>query len=166
MGQNLHSDSACDLTARFHQQELDSGNLVNILATFDAQENDHPIQNNLHIQPSNAEHGMTLEGKSIYSSAVKQHLLDGSTDGLKKHDSFGRWMSKELGDVNEPRMQCGPGASWDAVESENGVDGSNNPSQSHLDTYILGPSLSQDQLFSIVDFSPNWAYVGSEIKVL
>lgn len=35
-----------------------------------------------------------------------------------------------------------------------------------LDNYILGGlSLSQDQIFSILDFSPNWAY-GSEIKVL
>eukprot|EP00262_Sarcandra_glabra_P011545 TRINITY_DN2797_c0_g2_i1.p1 TRINITY_DN2797_c0_g2~~TRINITY_DN2797_c0_g2_i1.p1 ORF type:complete len:671 (+),score=136.95 TRINITY_DN2797_c0_g2_i1:186-2015(+) len=38
--------------------------------------------------------------------------------------------------------------------------------QAHLDAYLLSPSLSQDQLFSIVDFSPNWAYTGLETKVL
>ncbi|CAA2998781.1 calmodulin-binding transcription activator 3-like isoform X2 [Olea europaea subsp. europaea] len=35
----------------------------------------------------------------------------------------------------------------------------------YCDVPILGPTLSQDQLFSIDEFSPNWAYAGSEIKV-
>ena len=74
-------------------------------------------------------------------------------------------MSKELGDVNESHMQSSSGAYWDSVESENRVDESNISPEEHLDNYTLGPSLSQDQLFSIIDFSPNWAYEGSTVKV-
>lgn len=34
-----------------------------------------------------------------------------------------------------------------------------------LDTDSLGPSLSQEQLFSISDFAPDWVYSGVETKV-
>lgn len=105
----------------------------------------------------------TLEGKPNYISGLKNSLLDGSfnDDGLKKLDSFNRWMNKELGDV-ESHMQTSSGACWDTLESENGIIHSN---QIRLDNDMLGPSLSQDQLFSIIDFSPNWAYENSELKV-
>jgi hypothetical protein len=63
-------------------------------------------------------------------------------------------------------VQSSSGSYWITAESENGVDDSSNPSQGNLDAYLLSPSLSQDQLFSIIDFSPNWAYAGTEIKVL
>ncbi|WCJ31886.1 Calmodulin-binding transcription activator 3 [Euphorbia peplus] len=123
---------------------------------------DHPVQDDVHLQLSHCDHDMTLEGKSIYSFSMKQHLLDSSVseEGLKKLDSFNRWMSKELGDVSESHIQSSSGAYWDTVEDETVS------SRVHLDTYVLGPSLSQDQLFSIIDFSPNWAYVDSDIKVL
>ncbi|CAK7334653.1 unnamed protein product [Dovyalis caffra] len=166
MDTKLHPDSAYDLPSRFHDQQLDSGNLINTFEPFYTQENDHHIQNDLQTQPANADHGTSLEEKSIYSSSVKQHILEGSgTEGLKKLDSFTRWMSKELGDV-EPQVQSSSGTYWITADSENGVGDSGNPSQGHLDTYLLSPSLSQDQLFSIIDFSPNWAYAGAEIKVL
>ncbi|KAK4411675.1 Calmodulin-binding transcription activator 3 [Sesamum angolense] len=74
-------------------------------------------------------------------------------------------MSKELGDVTESNVQPGSGAYWETVGSEDGDD-TGISTQMPLDNFILGPSLSQDQLFSIIDFSPNWAYSGSEIKVL
>lgn len=35
-----------------------------------------------------------------------------------------------------------------------------------LDTDSLGPSLSQEQLFSISDFGPDWVYSGVETKIL
>ncbi|EOX92102.1 Calmodulin-binding transcription activator protein with CG-1 and Ankyrin domains, putative isoform 1 [Theobroma cacao] len=171
LNQKLHPDLRYDLTFRFHEQE------VNHHVHPDKQ-HDNSMQNNEQIEPSNGKHGyalkpdpeshLTLEGKSINSSAMRQHLFDGSLveEGLKKLDSFNRWMSKELGDVDESHMQSSSGAYWDAVEGQNGVDVSTIPSQGQLDTFLLGPSLSQDQLFSIIDFSPNWAYVGSEIKVL
>ncbi|KAD7117535.1 hypothetical protein R6Q59_005849 [Mikania micrantha] len=87
-------------------------------------------------------------------------------EGLKKLDSFDRWMTKELGDVKESQTPSTSGTYWEAVESENGVDDPIISPQGHLDSYTLGPSLSQDQLFSIIDFSPNCAFAGSEIKVL
>ncbi|KAE8671519.1 Calmodulin-binding transcription activator 3 [Hibiscus syriacus] len=123
--------------------------------------------NHVYVPKPDSESYLTLEGKSIYSSATKPHLLDGSlAEGLKKLDSFNRWMSKELGDVEESHTHSNSGAYWEEVEGQNGVDVSSIPSQGQLDTFTLGPSLSHDQLFSIIDFSPNWAYVGSEIKIL
>lgn len=141
-------------------------------------QHDHSIQNNQLTEPPNGNHGfvlkpdseshLALEGKSIYSSAMRQHLFDGSLaeEGLKKLDSFNRWMSKELGDVDESHMHSSSGAYWDAVQGQSGVDVSTIPSQGQLDTFLLGPSLSHDQLFNIIDFSPNWAHVGTEVKVL
>ncbi|XVF17258.1 hypothetical protein REPUB_Repub10bG0104400 [Reevesia pubescens] len=170
LDQKLHPDLRYDLTSRFHEQEVNHH-------VYPDKQHDHSIQNNQMTEPSYGNHEyvpkpdpesrLTLEGKSIYSSAMRQNLFDGSlVEGLQKLDSFNRWMSKELGDVDGSLMQSSSGAYWDAVEGQNGVDVSTIPSQGQLDTFMLGPSLSHDQLFSIIDFSPNWAYVGSEIKVL
>ncbi|WZZ18508.1 calmodulin-binding transcription activator 3 isoform X2 [Brassica napus] len=89
-----------------------------------------------------------------YLSTKKQHLLDGALgeEGLKKVDSFSRWMSKELGDV------C---VIADANESF-----THSSSTAYLDGYVTSPSLSKEQLFSIIDFAPNWTYVGCEVNVL
>ncbi|XVF15198.1 hypothetical protein REPUB_Repub09cG0129600 [Reevesia pubescens] len=165
LDQKFHPDLRYDLTSRFHEQEVNHH-------MHPDEQHDHSIQINQPTEPANGNHGsdchLTLEGNSIYSSAMRQQLLDGALaeEGLKKLDSFNRWMSKELGDVDESHMQSSSAAYWDAVEGQNGVDVSTIPSQGQLDTFMLGPSLSHDQLFSIIDFSPNWAYVGSEIKVL
>lgn len=102
---------------------------------------------------------------------MKQHLLDGALgeEGLKKMDSFNRWMSKELGDVgviadaNESYAHSSSRTYWDEVESEDGSNGHN--SRRDLDGYVMSPSLSKEQLFSISDFSPSWAYVGYEVTV-
>ncbi|ONL98422.1 Triosephosphate isomerase cytosolic [Zea mays] len=72
---------------------------------------------------------------SIKHSLLKQSSLDLltiETLGLKKNDSFSRWMSKEL---------------------------------EELDAYVVNPSFSQDQLFSILDVSPSCAYIGTNTKV-
>ncbi|GLT33745.1 hypothetical protein SLA2020_083090 [Shorea laevis] len=142
---------------------------------------DNSMQNDSQTQLSNREHlyvlppdsdgNLNLEGKSIYPSAIRQHLLDGalSEGGLKKLDSFNRWMSKELGDVtdvDESHMQSNSGANWETVDNGNEIDVSGIPSEGKTDTFTLDPYLSQDQLFSIVDFSPNWAYGGSKTEVL
>uniref|UniRef100_A0A5B6Z4F1 Putative calmodulin-binding transcription activator 3 n=1 Tax=Davidia involucrata TaxID=16924 RepID=A0A5B6Z4F1_DAVIN len=163
MDQKLHPDSAYDLTTGFHEED----NSVDILNSREAchtrptEQNKHPMQNDLQI-----ERNLTVEGKADYS-ALRQPLLGGFLkEGLKKLDSFDRWMSKELGDVNGPHKQSSSGVYWESVGSEDGVGDSSMAPQVHLDTYMLGPSLSQDQLFSIIDFSPNWAYAGSEMKVL
>ncbi|KAL0653567.1 hypothetical protein Bca4012_096258 [Brassica carinata] len=108
----------------------------------------------LPLQP-NSEHEVLdqiLQGSSFtmqapYLSTMKQHLLDGALgeEGLKKVDSFSRWMSKELGDV------C---VIADANESF-----THSSSTAYLDGYVMSPSLSKEQLFSIIDFAPNWTYV-------
>ncbi|ONI02281.1 hypothetical protein PRUPE_6G187700 [Prunus persica] len=177
MDRNLHSNTVDDVSS-FHEG-LNAANLLNSLAPCHMNSdktNDYSIPNDLQIQPSTTEQeyylksiskrNETIEGKANHASAIKP-LLDGPfTEGLKKLDSFNRWMSRELGDVDDTQTQSNSETYWDTVESENGVDESSVPLQVRLDSYMLGPSLSQDQLFSIIDFSPNWAYENSEIKVL
>ncbi|KAG1371407.1 calmodulin-binding transcription activator 1 [Cocos nucifera] len=87
---------------------------------------------------------------------------------LKKLDSFGRWMNKEIGkDCNDSLMASDSGNYWNALDTQNDdKEVSSLPRHMQLDIDSLGPSLSQEQLFSIVDFSPDWAYSGVETKVL
>ena len=164
MDQKLQPDTAYDLV-----------NSLGPYHTHPTEKNKRPMQYEFQIQLSDVDDGnsmkpelkgnLTVEGKGDYSS-VRKPLLDGLLrEGLKKLDSFDRWMSKELGDVNESHVQPSSGTYWETVESEDGVGDSNISTQEHLESFMLGPSLSHDQLFSIIDFSPNWAYAGSEIKV-
>lgn len=139
-----------------------------------ADQKSSPAVNDLTVQSGDAGGGnsvnpvwdgnQSLEGKAEHS-ALRQPLLDGvRKEGLKKLDSFDRWISKELGDVNESHIQSSSTNYWESVGNED--DDSNVTTPVHIDPYMMGPSLSQDQLFSIIDFSPNWAFSGSEIKVL
>ncbi|KAE8677847.1 Detected protein of confused Function [Hibiscus syriacus] len=61
----------------------------------------------------------------------------------------------KLGEVDDLQMQSSSGIAWSAVECGNVSDDAS-----------LSPSLSHDQLFSIIDFSPKWAYIDLETKVL
>ncbi|KAL0431939.1 UNVERIFIED_CONTAM: Calmodulin-binding transcription activator 3 [Sesamum radiatum] len=149
-----------------HSVELDDAYLT--------EQSRHPMQNELRLQSLTAvgsslklqsDGNLKIDDKTSYP-AFRQPLLDGIIgEGLRKLDSFDRWMSKELGDVTESSVQPGSGAYWETVGSEDGDD-TGISTQMPLDNFVLGPSLSQDQLFSIIDFSPNWAYSGSEIKRL
>lgn len=87
---------------------------------------------------------------------------------LRKLDSFGRWMDKEIGqDCDESLMASDSGNYWNALPSESDDKEVSSLSRHlQLDTDSLGPSLSQEQLFSISDYSPDWAYSGIETKVL
>ncbi|KAJ6847211.1 putative calmodulin-binding transcription activator 3 isoform X1 [Iris pallida] len=87
---------------------------------------------------------------------------------LDKLDSFGRWMHKEIGkDCDQSFMPSVPGTYWNSVDSQSAEkEVSSLSSHAHLDIGPLGPSLSQEQLFHIHDFSPDWAYSGTESKVL
>lgn len=166
MEQNLQIHTNYDQNARLYQENIDS------LDLFDSLESQHGEQNGQFattdgesIIETDLENSATVDRK-INHPALKQSLLgDISKDGLKNLDSFGRWMSKELGDVNESQMQSSSGAYWEAVGSEVGVVNSNISSQVEFETYTISPSLSQDQLYSIIDFSPNCAYAGTEVKV-
>ncbi|PIN18925.1 hypothetical protein CDL12_08379 [Handroanthus impetiginosus] len=162
--------------------KLDDVNQVNQVELFETaglhnpyltEQSRHPTQNDIKLQALNSV-GSTSKSESNVKlnvedktnhPALKQPLLGGVLrEGLKKLDSFDRWMSKELGDV-ESTTQPTTGAYWETVGSDDGDDSGISP-QVTLDNYILGPSLSQDQLFSIVDFTPNWAYSGSAVKML
>lgn len=90
------------------------------------------------------------------------NLSDILKDSFKKTDSFTRWMSKELPEVEDSQIHSSSGGFWSTEESNNIIEAS---SCEPLDQFTVSPMLSQDQLFSIVDFAPNWTYVGSKTKV-
>ncbi|CAA3029837.1 calmodulin-binding transcription activator 3 [Olea europaea subsp. europaea] len=177
MDQKLHENSRYD-----PYSEMDSvnneklHNAVGPCNTYPANHSTQPMHSDHQKQDMSAELGSSLKSQSYgnlnvddnaKNPALRQPCLDGlMREGLKKLDSFDRWMSNELGDVTESQMQPGSGPSWETVGVEGGGDDSGISAQVPLDNYILGPSLSQDQLFSIDEFSPNWAYAGSEIKVV
>lgn len=92
-------------------------------------------------------------------------LLTIETPGLKKHDSFSRWMSKELEEVVDLGIKSTSDAFWSSIETVKVPDGSNVLTNEQLDAYVVSPSLSQDQLFSILDVSPSCAYIGTNTKV-
>ncbi|KAK5838134.1 calmodulin-binding transcription activator 2-like isoform X3 [Gossypium arboreum] len=100
------------------------------------------------------ENDIYLDGNVNYAFSLKKSLLNGE-ENLKKVDSFSRWITKELGEVDDLQMQSSSGLAWSTVECGNVSDDAS-----------LSPSLSQDQLFSIVDFSPKWAYIDLETEVL
>ncbi|XP_071724431.1 calmodulin-binding transcription activator 2-like, partial [Rutidosis leptorrhynchoides] len=95
-----------------------------------------------------------LNERGVNKNFPAKHLLDGE-ESLKKVDSFSRWISKELGDVENLQMQSSSAIPWSSVEGGSVADDSS-----------LSPSISQDQLYSIIDFSPKWAFTDSEIQVL
>ncbi|XP_021316766.1 calmodulin-binding transcription activator 3 isoform X3 [Sorghum bicolor] len=105
---------------------------------------------------------------SIKHPLLKQSSLDLltiETPGLKKHDSFSRWMSKELEEVVDLGIKSTSDAFWSSIETVKVPDGSNVLSNEQLGAYVVSPSLSQDQLFSILDVSPSCAYIGTNTKV-
>ena len=75
---------------------------------------------------------------------------------MKKVDSFSRWVSKELGEMEDLQMQSSSGGiAWTSVECENAAAGSS-----------LSPSLSEDQRFTMIDFWPKWTQTDSEVEVI
>ncbi|CAI0467655.1 unnamed protein product [Linum tenue] len=76
-------------------------------------------------------------------------------------------MNKEMGqDCDDSLILSDSGNYWDTLAAEN--EEREVSSLSHhmqLDVDSLGPSLSQVQLFTIQDFTPEWGYTGVETKV-
>ncbi|KAK8656459.1 hypothetical protein V6N13_098409 [Hibiscus sabdariffa] len=151
-------------TKLFEQNAL-AFHLPNALEEFPSHDlNDRLLHKNHQIESINAdsnsfmrtypENDVRVEGNVNYALSLKKSLLDGE-EGLKKVDSFSRWVAKELGEVDDLQMQSSSGIAWSAVECGNVSDDAS-----------LSPSLSYDQLFSIVDFSPKWAYIDLETEVL
>lgn len=162
-----------DLSTEVNDANQGVGNSAGFCTAYPTEQFEYTMQNNYQM-PASIGTGSTLKAESAVNPVedktcyptLKQPLLDGvMKEGLKKLDSFDRWMSKELGDMAEPNTQSGLGVYWDDVRSEDGVNDSGIRNEVPLDNYVLSPALSQDQFFTVLDFSPNWAYSGSEIKV-
>lgn len=163
-----------DLTTKLNDaNEVEPSDSMGLHNTYLTDQNRQTLENDLQLQALNSG-GSSLKtepdgnlnaGDKTNYPVLRQPLLHGvMREGLKKLDSFDRWISKELDDVTESTMQPGSGVDWDSVGGGVGDDSAIS-TQVPSDNYVLGPSLSQHQLFSIIDFSPNWAYSGSEIKV-
>ncbi|CAH2043556.1 unnamed protein product [Thlaspi arvense] len=95
----------------------------------------------------------------IYEASVNQTLplrksLLKKEDSLKKVDSFSRWVSNELGEMEDLQMQSSSGGiAWATVETAAAASS-------------LSPSLSKDQRFTIIDFWPKWTQTDSEVEVM
>lgn len=142
------------------------------------EEKQHKIQNNCSSQyltdeyvPSEAENGLNSGTGPVDFHVSKLSGSPSQVEGqesLKKLDSFGRWMSKEIGgDGDESLVASDSGTYWNTLDNQNGVEEVSSLSrQMQLDIDLMGPSLSQEQLFSIIDFSPDWAYTEVGTKIL
>uniref|UniRef100_A0A1J3ENQ0 Calmodulin-binding transcription activator 2 n=2 Tax=Noccaea caerulescens TaxID=107243 RepID=A0A1J3ENQ0_NOCCA len=95
----------------------------------------------------------------IYEASANQTLplrksLLKKEDSLKKVDSFSRWVSNELSEMEDLQMQSSSGGiAWTTVETAAAASS-------------LSPSLSEDQRFTIIDFWPKWTQTDSEITVM
>ncbi|XP_047149182.1 calmodulin-binding transcription activator 1 [Vigna umbellata] len=173
---NIHSSSTCEVSCSNCEHEVNEIDIQKSLQQsllHQHKQNKVLMQNDpqeimLDYLKSDFEASRTLDGIEDQRFTFKRTLLDGSPaeEGLKKLESFNQWMSKELGDVEESNKPSTSGAYWDTVESESEVGSTTIPSQGHLDTYVLDPSVSNEQLFSIIDYSPSWAFEGSEVKII
>ncbi|KAE8672774.1 Calmodulin-binding transcription activator 2 [Hibiscus syriacus] len=149
---------------RSFEQKTHDFHLTNAFEKFTSHDvlNELPEHKTLQMQHTDAdtnsvtktypENDIYLDGNDNYAFSLKKSLLHGE-ESLKKVDSFSRWATKELGEVDDLQMQSSSGFAWSTVECGNVSDDAS-----------LSPSLSQDQLFSIVDFSPKWAYIDLETE--
>ncbi|MCL7040978.1 hypothetical protein MKW94_020548 [Papaver nudicaule] len=123
-----------------------------------------------------------------YQNKLEAHMLDNDNDlpvvekatlgneshkigeerELKKLDSFGRWMNEEMGvDCDDSLIASDSGNYWNTLDTQkDDKEVSSLSRHMQLDIDSLSPSLSHDQLFSIRDYSPDWAYSEVETKVL
>ncbi|KAF8387689.1 hypothetical protein HHK36_026343 [Tetracentron sinense] len=151
--------------AAFQSLVTDSQRIVQV-----PQEHDfhlvHPqFQNNSgsHMIPAASDPSFGFENNTPEGGSINDESGE-----LKKLDSFGRWMNKEIGgDCDDSFMASDSGNYWNALDAQNDdKEVSSLSRHMQLDIESLGPSLSKEQLFSICDFSPDWAYSGVETKVL
>ncbi|CAO2815518.1 unnamed protein product [Amaranthus hypochondriacus] len=95
------------------------------------------------------------------SCTAKQPLLGNiiAGEGLQKVDSFSKWMSKELAGVD---LDLKPSSEFSWIVSTASVDDPSEPGED----YSMSPSIGQDQLFDIQDFSPSCSSTDTETKVV
>ncbi|PSR97854.1 Calmodulin-binding transcription activator 3 like [Actinidia chinensis var. chinensis] len=114
---------------------------------------------------------IVAQAKIPYAAKVDSQVGRASNDEageLKKLDSFGRWMDKNIGgDCDDSLMASDSGNYWNTLDTENDKEVSSLSHHMQLSIDELGPSvILQEQLFTICDFAPDWAYSGVETKVL
>lgn len=147
------------------------GNSPMCLSTLLQVQEDHDL-NSGHTQfhdhtdnPAVTSSAVQAESKLNDDSTSKCELEHFESGELKKLDSFGRWMDREIGgDCDDSMMASDSGNYWNTLGAHNG-DKEVSSLHMQLDMDSLGPSLSQEQLFSIQEFSPDWAYAGVKTKV-
>ena len=110
------------------------------------------------------------QAKVPYAAKVDSQVGRASNDEageLKKLDSFGRWMDKNIGgDCDDSLMASDSSNYWNTLDTENDKKVSSLSHHMQLNIDELGPSvILQEQLFTICDFAPDWAYTGVETKV-
>ncbi|KAG0449708.1 hypothetical protein HPP92_027140 [Vanilla planifolia] len=176
-------------TTGFQTPSLD----ISVSPTWAATSEGYPQRNSLMLQDifsgdTNAgEDGMVLLQNSVWQLSETDSLVNNNgvtnqvtqenlmyqlsdltheESGLKKYDSFSRWMSKELGEVDGSQITSSSTTYWSPLESETVVVDSSLLSHEQADNYLMGPSLSQDQLFSIIDFTPNWAIIDEDTEIV
>jgi calmodulin-binding transcription activator len=164
--QSLSLEFASDYGTGLLGNEADNGSSVidPVLFSFHGEPKEKLAQQNYleekvdgHLRDdlkSNSTKEVPSEETINYPLPVRRTLLD-RDESLRKVDSFNRWITKALGEVDDLNMQSSPGISWSADDCGHVIDDTS-----------LSPSLSQDQLYSIADFSPKWAYAESDTEVL
>ncbi|KAL6517638.1 hypothetical protein OROMI_033339 [Orobanche minor] len=174
MNQNLILKFPRDHGSNLFEGKSVPPNQENLLESFYTLPDEQSEQRNLPMPFLDAETGNAMNPnvesfmntiENVNNSfLMKKPLISGlqKDESLKKVDSFSRWVAKELGDADLD-LQSSNGISWSII---GGDYDSNMPATLQVDTVTMNPSISQDQLFSIIDFSPNWAYVDLETKVL
>lgn len=117
-------------------------------------------QSNNPLEPSSLEY----QDNANVSVTAKKPVLGNirGEEGLQKVDSFSKWMTKELGGVDDLHLKSSSNMSWQNIESATAVD----DHSIELENYSMSPSIGQDQLFDIKDFSPSCASTDGETKVI
>ena len=106
-----------------------------------------------------------LLGEAINFPVLKtqsSNLSDILTNSRKKSDSFTRWMSKDLAEVDDSHVKASSAVYWTSEDAYTIIGAS---SRDQLDQFTLDPMVAQDQLFSITEFFPSWTYAGSKTRV-
>ncbi|KMT01496.1 hypothetical protein BVRB_9g215020 isoform B [Beta vulgaris subsp. vulgaris] len=118
------------------------------------------LQSNNPLEPSSLEY----QDNANVSVTAKKPVLGNirGEEGLQKVDSFSKWMTKELGGVDDLHLKSSSNMSWQNIESATAVD----DHSIELENYSMSPSIGQDQLFDIKDFSPSCASTDGETKVV
>lgn len=96
---------------------------------------------------------LLYEASANQTLPLRKSLLK-KEDSLKKVDSFSRWVSNELAEMEDLQMQSSSGGiAWTSVETAAAASS-------------LSPSLSKDQRFTMIDFWPKWTQTDSEVEVM